>query len=325
MKRILSVALCLLMLASLAALSGCGEPATLKFGAGVYVDTPTATNATADQNGAGTVSVTIAAVTVDEDGAIVACDLDTASNTVKYTADGRAIGNPQAKTKYEQGDDYNMVAYGKAQQEWYKQADAFEKLVAGKNLEQVKALLADANKGNAEVIAAGCTIMIHEFVGAIEKAYQAAGTSNVTAEHTLKVTAYTRQNIADATADKDGSNKVATTVFAAALDAEGKVVTAASDCVEVNFTFDTTGKSTFDVSKVIQSKKEQGSNYGMTAAGKQEWYIQVAAFDGACIGKTGDEIAQLATDDGKGIDSLQAAGCTINVSDLVKAASKIGK
>lgn len=323
MKKILSVVLSVLMLASLFALSGCGTPAPLKFGAAVYVSSPTATDATADKEGEGSVDVTIAAVTLDTDGKIVACDLDTASNTVKYTADGRAVGNPEAKTKREMGDDYNMVTYGNAVQEWYKQADAFEGVVAGKTIDEVKALVAEGNKGNDEVIAAGCTIMIHEFVGAIEKACKMAGESNVTADDTVKVTAYTEQTCTDATADKEGSNEVAVTVFAAAVNAEGKIVAASSDCVQVTFGFDTAGKSTFDATKAVQSKREQGSNYGMTAIGKQEWYIQAAAFDSQCIGKTGAEIAGLMGNDGKGVESVQTAGCTIYVTGFVKAASKI--
>ena len=126
----------------------------------------------------------------------------------------------------------------------------------------------------------------------------------------------------DATEEKDGSNQVETTIFAAAVDADGKVIKGFSDCVQLKFGFDATGKATA-VPTEIKSKFELGSNYGMTAIGKQEWYIQAAAFDAACIGKTGIEIAALATADGKGVESLQTAGCTITVTGLVKAASKI--
>jgi ethanolamine utilization protein EutP (predicted NTPase) len=316
-----------IVLALSAVLVGCGDkaPATLKFGVGVYSSTPAVTDATADKEGSGKIDVTVAAVSVDADGKIVACALDTASNTVNFTADGKAIANTEFKTKYEAGKDYNMVTYGGAKKEWFEQADAFETLVAGKTLAEVKALVAAENKGNDEVIAAGCTIMIHEFVAAIEKAYNAAADSNVTAENTLKVTAATEQVCTDATADKDGSNKVSVYVFGAAVDADGKVVAAGSDCVEVAFSFSTAGASTLDTGKAIVSKKDQGDNYGMVAYGgaKNEWYAQAAAFDAACIGKTATEISALMGTDGKGVADLQTAGCTIYVSGFVKAASKI--
>lgn len=323
MKKGLVLVLCLVMVMSVLFV-GCGEK-TLKFGAGVYVTAPTATDATADKDGSGKMDVTVAAVTVDANGKIVACALDTMSNTVNFTADGKAVAAGEFKTKYELGTGYNMVAYGGAKKEWFEQADAFEALVAGKTLDEVKALVAEGNKGTDEVVNAGCTIMINEFVGAIEKAYNAATESKVTAKDTLKVTAATELTTANATEDKDGSSKVSTYVFAAAVGADGKVVAASSDCVELSFTFDTKGASTLDTSKAVASKKEQGANYGMVAYGgaTKEWFEQAAAFDAACVGKTAAEIAGLVAEDGKGVADLQTAGCTIYVTGFVKAASKI--
>ena len=350
MKKTLVIALCLVM-AICALFAGCTnttDPAvtdgnategnategnvvdnvvesTLKFGSAVYVSNLAVTDATEDKDGSGKIDVTVAAVTVDADGKIVACALDTASNTVNFTFDGKAVANEEFKTKYELGADYNMVAYGGAEKEWFEQADAFESVVAGKTLDEVKALVAEENKGNDEVVAAGCTIMINEFVAAVEKAYNAAVVTDITAADTLKVTAATEQTCTDATEEKDGSNKVSTTVFAAAVDAEGKVVAAASDCVEVSFTFDMNGVATFDTTKEVLSKKEQGFDYGMVAYGgaEKEWFEQAAAFDAACIGRTADEIAGFVAEDGKGVADIQSAGCTIDVSGFVKAASKI--
>ena len=325
MKKFLSMTLVALLIVSMFLMAGCGSKnATLKFGAGVYVSTPTTTDATADKEGTGKVDVTVAAVTVDADGKIVACQLDTMSNSVSFDKDGKAIAVESFKTKYEAGKDYNMVKDG-AKKEWFEQADAFETVVAGKTLDEVKALIAEGNKGNSDVVNAGCTIMIHEFVGAIEKAYNAAKDSDVTAENTLKVTAVTEQTCTDATAEKDGSNKVSTTVFAAAVDADGKVVTASSDCVEVSFTFSKKGASTLDTTKAVLSKKEQGTNYDMVKDdAKKEWFEQAAAFDAACVGKTATEIKALMANDGKGVEDLQTAGCTIYVTGFVKAAEKIG-
>ncbi len=325
MKKLLVIALCLLMVVP-TFMVGCNKAettSTVKFGAGVYTSAPSVTDATEDKNGSGKLDVTVAAVTVDADGKIVACELDTASNTVNFTADGKSVANDGFKTKYELGTDYNMVAYGGAVKEWYEQADAFEALVAGKTLDEVKALVAEANKGTEEVINAGCTIMINEFVGAIEKAVGAA-TVEVSADAALKVSMATEQTCEDATEEKDGSNKVSVYVFAAANDAEGKVVAASSDCVEVSFTFDAQGVSTLDTAKAVVSKKEQGADYGMVAYGgaAKEWFEQAAAFDATCVGKTAEEIAGLVAEDGKGVSDLQAAGCTIYVTGFVKAASK---
>ncbi|MBR7185139.1 MAG: hypothetical protein IKD37_05980 [Clostridia bacterium] len=323
MKKILSAVLCLLMVLS-GVLVGCAKAdATVKFGAGVYTSTPAVADATADKDGSGKIDVTVAALTVDAEGKIVACALDTASNTVSFTADGKSIANSEFKTKYEMGTGYNMVAYGGAAKEWFEQADAFAALVAGKTLDEVKALVADGNKGNAEVISAGCTIMIHEFVGAIEKAYQAAS-AEVSADAVLKVNVATEQTCTDATEEKDGSNKVAVNVFAAAVGADGKIAAASSDCVEVSFTFNAKGAATLDTTKPVVSKKEQGTAYGMVAYGgaAKEWFEQAAAFDAACVGKTTQEIAGLQGEGGKGTSDLQAAGCTIDITGFVKAATR---
>ena len=324
MRKFLALTLCLLTVIPMA-LVGCGntEAATVKFGAGEYISTPTVADATEDKNGSGKLDVTFAAVTVDADGKIVACELDTASNTVNFTADGKAVANAEFKTKYELGNDYNMVKYGGSAKEWFEQADAFEKVVAGKTIDEVKALVAEGNKGTEEVVTAGCTIMVNEFVAAIEKAYNAA-TTEISADAALKVRIATEQTLTDATEEKDGSNKISVYLFAAATDAEGKAVAASSDCVEVSFTFDLAGVATLDTAKEIISKKNQGANYGMVAYGgsAKEWFEQAAAFDAACIGKTATEIAGLVAEDGKGVADLQSAGCTIYVTGFVKAASK---
>ena len=327
MKKLICVLLSVLMLATAVAFVGCDKaPATVKMGLGVYTATPTTADASEDKDGQGKVAITAAVITVDAEGKVVACQLDTADLTVKFTLDGKAVANDGFKTKYEQGKDYNMVTYGGAAKEWFEQADAFEAFVVGKTLDEIKALVAEGNKGNSDVIAAGCTIMIHEFVGAIEKAFANLTDSAATAESALKLGMNVEQTTADATEEKDGSNQVETTIFAAAVDAEGKVLVAASDCVQVKFTFNATGASTLDTTKAISSKREAGANYGMVAYGgaAKEWFEQADAFNALCVGKTATEIKALCAADNYGTDEVKTAGCTILVNGLTKAAAKIG-
>ena len=330
MKKLICMVLSVLMLAT--ALVACDKApseqpeATLKMGMGVYTATPTTTDATEDKDGQGKVAITAAVITVDADGKVVACQLDTADLTVKFTADGKAVASDGFKTKYEQGKDYNMVTYGGAAKEWFEQADAFETVVVGKTLAEIKALVAEGNKGNSDVIGAGCTIMVNEFVGAIEKAFANLADSAATASSALKLGMNVEQSTADATEEKEGSNQVETTIFAAAVDAEGKVLAAASDCVQVKFTFTAAGASTLDTAKAISSKRELGANYGMVAYGgaAKEWFEQADAFNALCIGKTATEIVALCAADNYGTDEVKAAGCTVLVNGLTKAAAKIG-
>ena len=325
MKRILSLILVAVLTLSVFAFVGCGKQKTLKLGLGVYT-TVSATNATEDKDGQAKTSVTAAAVTLDANGKIVACSIDTTDNTVSYTADGKAVAVEEFKTKYELGNDYNMVKFGGSTKEWFEQVDAFEGVVLGKTVAEVKALVAEGAKGTDEVVKAGCTIVITEFVNAIEKACKNAADSNATAKDTVKLGLATEQTCTDATEEKDGTNKLETTIFAAVVNAEGKVVAASSDCVQLSYTFNAKGESTFDATKAISTKKELGNDYNMVKFGgsAKEWFEQAAAFDAACAGKTVKEIGGLAGSDNYGNADLKAAGCTIVISGFVKAASKLG-
>ena len=309
---------------------GSNTETTLKLGLGLTTSA-SATDASAEGNGKGQATITAAVVLVDADGKIVKAFIDCADNKVGFTADGKAVANDSFATKYELGANYGMTNPnygGTATKEWFEQADIFCSLIVGKTATEVKALVAENAKGTDEVINAGCTIYVSDFAIAIENAIANATASNAPANDTLKMGVTTSQTTTDATADANGSNKLETTFFAAAVNAEGKVVAASSDCVAVEFKFDATGKSTFDASKKVLSKKQQGADYGMTnpnygGTATKEWFEQAAAFDAACAGKTVEEIKGLMGADYKGTADVQAAGCTIYVSGFVAAASKI--
>lgn len=325
MKKFISAIICLTLILTSLILVGCGKEKTLKLGLGVTTSVTTA-DATDDKNGNGQATVTAAAVLVDDEGKIVKAFVDCADSKVEYDASGKAIANKSFATKYEMGADYNMKAYGGAAKEWYEQADAFCNLIVGKTASEVKALVAENAKGTQEVINAGCTIYVSDFATAIEKAITNAKASEATANDSVKLGVSTNQTTSDATEDKNGYNQVETTLFAAAVNADGKVVASSSDCVQVKFTFDDKGASTFDTKKAVISKKDAGADYNMKAYGgaAKEWYEQAAAFDAACAGKTVTEIKALMVTDNKGNADLQSAGCTILIDGFVKAASKIG-
>ncbi len=320
MKKIVSALLCVLMLVGLVACGG-EKTETLKFGLGVDVSA-TAADATEDAAGKASSVVTGAAVLVDKDGKIVKCAVDTIENKVTYDAAGKAIAAGEFKTKYELGDAYNMVAYGGAKNEWYAQADAFCKAVEGKTIAEIKALVAEGDKGTDEVINAGCTIMIDEFVRAIEKAMANAVDSTATKDSKLSVAIFTELESKDATEDAMGQQKLQTTVVAGALD-NGKITVAKSDCAQVVFKFDNKGVA--DTNIATATKRELGDGYNMVAYGgaKAEWYAQADAFDAALVGKTAGDVKSLLGENGYGNADLQAANCTILVNGFVAAASKL--
>ena len=178
MKKILSVALAVVMLLAVVALAGCtkdkpnGEaPATLKFGLGVVANYGEAKETTGEFN------TTAVAVLLDADSKIVSIDLDTAQIKPSWTEDGKKVDVEDFRTKYDKGTDYNMAAFGKKHDgsegkplEWNAQADAFMAAAKGKTLAEVKALMADDGYAQGDLAAAGCTIHVTDFVAALEKA-----------------------------------------------------------------------------------------------------------------------------------------------------------
>ncbi len=339
MKKALSIVLAIVMTAVLFA--GCGAAKTVKFGMGVYSYYEAGTNASEEADGSGEVVSTAAAVLVDADGKIVKCDIDTVAYTANWTVAGEDITNENdedIKTKYELGTAYNMSAYGSDVNgdgkvlEWFEQVDAFCKVVEGKTIDEVKAMVVNGYQGNEEIMNAGCTIGITDFVMALEKAVANAADSNATANDTLNVAFVSADDGKAATEEAAGSVELEVTIVAAAVNAEGKVSAMATDAVQAAFTFDVNGAATYDAAAQIKTKNELGTAYNMSAYGTDlngdgkvlEWNEQAAAFSAECVGKTAGEISALVVD-GYGVESLQTAGCTIGISDLVKAAVKAVK
>jgi len=109
--------------------------------------------------------------------------------------------------------------------------------------------------------------------------------------------------------------KVTTTVASVVLDADGKVVICRLDAVDVKPAVDAESGA-LTIEAAYATKREQGDNYKMVTYGgaKAEWYKQAEYFETAVVGKTADEIGAVKTGDAE-----LTAGCTIDVTDFVKA------
>ncbi len=348
MKKILSLALVLVMVLSVAALVGCSgdkesagsDAATLKFGLGVVANYGDAKDADGETNGAGEFNATAVAVLLDAEGKIVSIDLDTAQIKPSWTSEGKFVAAADLRTKYEKGTEYGMAAYGTkhdgsegAVKEWNEQADAFMATAKGKTLAEVKAYMAEDGYATGDLATAGCTIHVTDFVAALEKAVNSAAESNATANDTLSLALVSSHSYEckDATEEAAGVAQVDTTIVAAVKNAEGKVVVAKTDCVQGKaLTFDVAGKVTGDMTTELKTKLELGTDYGMAAYGTKhdgsegavkEWNEQAAAFDAALVGKTSAEFAALAGDDGYATGDLATAGCTMAIGDMIAAAT----
>ena len=323
MKKIISIILAAIALASVMMVSGCGA-SPLKLGMGVYTAYGEAKNAEGEVNGYQEIAQTLAAVLLDKDGKVVKCEIDSADFKLEHTAEGKAVALAEVKTKYELGKDYGIVAYGGAKKEWFEQIDILEAAIVGKTLDEIKALVVEGYKPNEEVATAGCTIAIADYIKAVEKAINNAKDSSATKDSVLNLGIVVSAGEShDATADANGVLEAESAFCAAALDADNKVVASVSDALAVSASFDTKGVVSDDTKKDTTTKLEAGANYGMVAYGnaKKEWFEQAAIFDAECIGKTADEISALVVN-GKGNSDIQSAGCTIYITDMAKAAQK---
>ncbi len=316
MKKIISTVLAVVVALSVVVLIVWDNTRkSYQFGMGISASYGTVNNATATEDGSAQGIANIAAVIIDEDGIIVKCVLDCADSEFKFKNDGTAFDPVEYQTKFEKGYDYNMITYGGAKLEWFEQANAFAKVCEGKTIDQVKALVANGQSSD-EVIKAGCTIYAGDFIKSVEVAVNNAKNTTASPEAELNLGVVTSQE------NGEGTVKLTTTVVATAIE-NGKITAASTDAVEFSVSIDNKGVATVPQSE-IKTKHQLGEGYGMVAYGgaKLEWFEQANAFSSTLIGKDASQIPSLMANDGKGNDEVQTAGCTIYVSDFVKAAVK---
>ena len=343
MKKFLAILLCACMALTLVA---CNTEKEYKLGMGVVVSMDSSKTENAQ------VDATVATVVLDADGKIVACRIDVAQNKMAVTG-GAVDAAKTFETKMELGDRYGMA--GKVDndgdgvmKEWYEQTKAFEAYVVGKTVAEVEAI--ETKEANGHQIAvdqalldAGCSMQITDFIAAVVAACKdEQGVSFKTAaEFTLGVAAKT--SAADsvaATAEADGTVAMYTD-FAAAVVADGKIIAALNDAIQPKITINAAGEIVEKSYKATKRnlKEEYGMapalNYGMDWNGDGkvlEWYLQSAEFSKYVVGKSADEVANLATKEveGKGYvisadDALLNAGCTIQITSIKAVMAQAAK
>ena len=119
-----------------------------------------------------------------------------------------------------------------------------------------------------------------------------------------------------------GNVSADTTVAAVVLDKNGKIVDCKLDTVQSKVDISDGFLADGAAKLVFKSKYELGDDYNMKTYGGAiaEWYEQADAFCSFCIGKTVQEVKNIAVDDaGKATDADLLAGCTIGVKDYITA------
>ena len=280
------------------------------------------------------INATIATVVTDANGVIVSCKIDAVQN--KYKIEDK-VSFTNLLTKKELGYNYNMAAYGTPNygttvKEWFEQAAIFEQYVVGKTAAELEALeYQEVNNHwiskDEDLLSAGCTIQIGEFVNAVVKACNDEQSTKFYSDG--KFTLGLGVNNADnGTTGDDFEATVKMNIdYAATVVVDGKIVAALNDAAQPQATI-VEGEVTA-TAKLI-SKRDLKEGYNMAAFGSDnngdgivlEWYKQSAAFSNYIAGLTSAEVEGLETAEVNNHlistdDALLSAGCTMQITGIM--------
>lgn len=294
----------------------------LKTGLATITTISDSKDAAEEEEGTAQADVTIAAVTVDTEGKIVACRIDIAQTQIYFGADGTIFSELEAEypSKQELGDSYGMKAASSIGKEWNEQADAFAAYCVGKTADEVTGIAVTEEGTAADTdLAASCTVHIGGFQSAVARAANNVTAVGATPGDLLGLGVTT--NIAEsaaATAEEAGVAQAYTTISVVTVNGEGKITSAIIDAVQANINFDVNGKITSDLTAEVSSKDELGDSYGMKSASSigKEWNEQAAAYAAYAVGKTVDEVKGTAVTEGVPSDADLAASVTIHIGDF---------
>ena len=255
-----------------------------------------------DADGEAKYDVTVVAVTVDDNGVIQSCVIDSIGTSVLFDVTGAIVSdlNAEILTKNELGDNYNMKLYGGAVAEWYEQAAALASYAEGKTLEELKAgAVGETGYAQDADLATSATIYLGGYVSAIEVAVAEAEHLGAQAGDELKL-GITVSAGSSKSADAENEGLAQLDVNAVALTMKDGVITSAQiDSLQGKVTFDATGTVTGGTDGWFATKNQLGEQYGMVAWGGAiaEWDAQAASFASYITGKTPAEVAGIAVDE----------------------------
>ncbi|MCR5195148.1 MAG: hypothetical protein K6D38_02410 [Pseudobutyrivibrio sp.] len=303
------------------------QPATvaaegeLLTGLGTVVSIADSKDASAEGDGTAQADATIAAVTVDSNGAIVECVIDIAQTKIGISADGKITSDLAAeyKSKRELGDEYGMKKASAIGKEWYEQADAFADWAVGKTADDIKNMAISEGYAGDEDLVASVSIHVTGFQAAVLEAMENAVAGGAVAGDKLGLGVTT--NIAksvDATADADGNAEAYTTISVLTVNGDGVITSSIIDAVQAKIAFDTKGVITADKNADVKSKNELGDEYGMRSASSigKEWNEQAAAYAEYTVGKTVEEVQNTAVEEGRAADADLAASVSVHITDF---------
>lgn len=303
----------------------------LKTGLGIITTVSESTNATTENDGSASSELLVAAVTVNEEGVIADCYIDSLPVCINFDTTGKITTDSSTEfvSKQVLGDKYGMAAFSSIQKDWHAQVDAFAKHCIGLTAEEVTGLdMDDSGKAVDADLVSGCTMYIGTFQQVVAKAALNAlqnganGASNGDLLGVNFATSIAKSK--DATADEEGLAQAYVTVAAITMNEDDVITSTVLDAVQANVNFDATGKITTDTKLDVQSKCEIGDGYGMKKYSgiQKEWFEQAESFAQYVSGKTMDEVMALPRTESGAPDAEKTdlvTSVTIKVNDFITA------
>ena len=274
---------------------------TVKTGVAILASAAESKNA-GDADGEAKYDVSVVAVTVDDNGVIQSCIIDSIGTSVLFDVSGNIVSDLTAPiaTKNELGENYGMKAYAGSQYEWNEQAAALSAYAVGKTVEELRSGAVDETGHAVDAdLATTATIYLGGYVATVEKAAANAQHLGAQSGDELKLAIIPAVD-SSASADAENAGLAQLDVNAAALTLRDGVITSAQiDSVQAKVNFDASGVITTDLTAPIATKNELGEGYGMVAWGGAiaEWNAQAASFAAYITGKTPAEVASIAVDE----------------------------
>lgn len=297
---------------------------------GLYIGTGLgeSKNASAEEEGVVKYDVTVVAVTVDDNGVIRSCIIDSVGAEVKFDAAGAVTSDVKAQvlTKNELGENYGMKLYAGSAYEWYEQAAAVAQYAVGKTAEELKSgVVNESDKAVDADLASVATIKIGSYVDGIIAAAESAQYMGAQAGDELRLAMMPGLGSSkSADAENAGLAQLDMDVTALTM-ADGKITGCCIDSLQAKVNFDATGTITTDLTAPVQTKNQLGEGYGMKlyAGAAYEWNEQAAAFAAYVTGKTPAEVAGIAVnEDTKPTDADLASTVTVKVGGFLALIAK---
>lgn len=261
--------------------------------------------------------VTTVAVTVDANGVIQSCVIDSLNPSATVDATGAIVSDTAAaiQTKNEKGEAYGMKAYAGSKYEWNEQAAAVAAYAVGKTADQLANGAVDETGHAADAdLATTATIYIGGFVNAIMEAANNAQELGAAVGDTLKFAAIpSLAKSTAATVEKAGNIQLDCDVVAMTMNGD-TITSCYIDSLQAKVAVDNTGSIT--IPEAFPTKNQLGENYGMKAWGGAvaEWNEQAASLAAYVTGKTPAEVAGIAVNEKTApADADLSASVTISI------------